>query len=180
LPDLRIFDLEGTMLESPLILIFPLAMAFAAAMDFFTMTIPNRISILLVASFAIVAVVVAPPWAVINKHLIIAAVVFVAAITMFALGWLGGGDAKLLSAASLWIGPDLFLSYIVYVTMIGGLLALALLRYRDVTVLPAWVGRQPWALRLHEQNGGIPYGVALGASAMLLYPETVWFAGLAL
>jgi prepilin peptidase CpaA len=166
------------MLESPLILIFPMAMAFAAAMDLFTMTIPNRISILLVASFAIVALVVAPSWAVINKHLMVAGIVFVAAITMFALGWLGGGDAKLLSAASLWIGPDLFVSYLVYVTMIGGLLALVILRYREVSVLPEWLGRQKWALRLHEKNGGMPYGVALGASAMLMYPQTVWFVGL--
>lgn len=166
------------MLESPIILIFPLAMAFAAAMDLFTMTIPNRISILLVATFAIVVYIVAPAWGVINKHLMIAGIVFVAAVTMFALGWLGGGDAKLLSASSLWIGPDLFVAYLVYVTLIGGVLALALLSYRDVAVLPAWITQQPWALRLHEKNGGMPYGVALGASALLMYPQTVWFAAL--
>jgi prepilin peptidase CpaA len=165
-------------MESPLILIFPLAMAFAAAMDLFTMTIPNRISILLVATFAIVVYIVAPAWGVVNKHLLIAGIVFVAAVTMFALGWLGGGDAKLLSASSLWIGPDLFVAYLVYVTLIGGILALAILRYRDVAVLPGWLTRQPWALRLHEKNGGMPYGVALGASAMFMYPQTVWFAAL--
>jgi prepilin peptidase CpaA len=166
------------MLENPLILIFPMAMAFAAAMDLFTMTIPNRISILLVASFAIVAFIVSPPATVLNKHLMIFGVVFAVAVGMFAMGWVGGGDAKLLSAASLWIGPDLFVSYLVYVTLIGGFLALALLSYRDINVLPAWVSKQPWAMRLHEKNGGMPYGVALGAGAMILYPQTVWFAGL--
>jgi prepilin peptidase CpaA len=166
------------MFESPLILIFPLAMAFAAAMDLFTMTIPNRVSILLVASFAIVAVVVGPSWAVLNKHLIVAVIVFIAAIAMFAMGWLGGGDAKLLSATSLWIGPDLLANYLVFVGILGGLLALALLRYRSVTLLPPWISRQAWALRLHEDQGGIPYGVALGASALLVYPETVWFLAL--
>jgi prepilin peptidase CpaA len=166
------------MLENPLILIFPLAMAFAAAMDFFTMTIPNRVSILLVACFAIVAFVVSPAWDVVSKHLVVAAIVFACAIAMFAMGWLGGGDAKLLSAVSLWIGPDLMASYIAVVGMFGGALALVILRYRSIGVLPEWLGRQTWALRLHEKNGGMPYGVALGAGAMLLYPQTIWFLAL--
>jgi prepilin peptidase CpaA len=166
------------MFENPLILIFPLAMAFAASMDLFTMTIPNRVSILLVVSFGIIAWIVGPSWAVLNKHLTVGAIVFVAAIAMFAMGWLGGGDAKILSAASLWIGPDLLANYLVYVGLIGGLLAFALLRYRSITVLPEWVTRQSWALRLHEKNGGMPYGVALGAGALVLYPQTVWFLAL--
>jgi prepilin peptidase CpaA len=167
------------MLEHPLILIFPLAMAFAAAMDLFTMTIPNRISIVLVASFVVVALIVAPSWLIVARHLTIFAVVLAVAVAMFAMGWLGGGDAKLLAAASLWIGPDLFLSYLVYVSVLGGLLALALLQYRGQVLLPAWLARQAWAMRLHEKNGGIPYGVALGGSAMLVYPQTLWFAALA-
>jgi prepilin peptidase CpaA len=166
------------MLEHPLILIFPLAMAFAASMDFFTMTIPNRISIVLIGSFAVIAAVVAPTWTVIGNHLLVAGVVFAVALGMFALGWMGGGDAKLLVAASLWVGPNLFLEYIVGVAMIGGVLSLATLYYRGIVVLPPWLNRQRWALRLHEKNAGIPYGIALGASAMLIYPQTVWFAAL--
>jgi prepilin peptidase CpaA len=167
------------MLENPLVLIFPLAMAFAASMDFFTMKIPNRISVVLIASFAIVAIGFAPTWGVLGRHLVVAGVVLAVAIAMWALGWLGGGDAKLLAASSLWIGPDLFASYAVSFALIGGLLALLLLQYRSIAVLPSCLSQQRWALRLHEKNGGIPYGVALGASAMLIYPETVWFAALA-
>jgi prepilin peptidase CpaA len=166
------------MLENPLILIFPLAMAFAAAMDLFTMTIPNRVSILLVASFLMVACFVNPTWDVLKQHLVVASIVFACAVAMFAMGWLGGGDAKLLSAASLWIGPDLMPTYLGVVGLIGGVLAVGLLRYRTIRVLPEWLGRQTWALRLHEQDGGMPYGVALGAGAMLLYPQTVWFLAL--
>jgi prepilin peptidase CpaA len=166
------------MVENPLILIFPLAMAFAAAMDLFTMTIPNRVSMLLVAGFVIVALVVGSSWVVLQSHLITAAIVFTIAVVMFSLGWLGGGDAKLLASASLWIGPNLFPEYLVTVGIVGGLLTVALLHFRNVEVLPSWLGRQTWALRLHEKNGGIPYGIALGASAMMLYPQTVWFIAL--
>ena len=28
--------------------------------------------------------------------------------------------------------------------------------------------------RLHEPNGGVPYGIALAAAALLVYPSTVW------
>jgi prepilin peptidase CpaA len=166
------------MLEHPLILIFPLAMAFAASIDLFTMTIPNRVSILLVLSFAIITVVVAPSWAVVGRHMMIAGVVLVVAVGMFALRLMGGGDAKLLTAASLWIGPDLFVGYLFFVAVLGGLLSLAVLRYRSITLLPAFLRTQRWALRLHERNGGIPYGIALGGSAMLIYPQTIWFKAL--
>jgi prepilin peptidase CpaA len=167
------------MLEHPLILIFPLAMAFAASIDFFTMSIPNRVSILLVASFVIVAAVVAPTWSVVGNHVLIATVVFCVSIGMFAMRLMGGGDAKLLTAASLWIGPELFVPYLYYVALLGGLLSLAVLRYRSVTLLPVFLRKQPWALRLHERTEGIPYGIALGGSAMLIYPQTIWFTALA-
>jgi prepilin peptidase CpaA len=167
------------MFQDPLILIFPLAMAFAASMDLFTMTIPNRISILLVVSFFLVVLIVSAPWGVVWRHLMIAGIVLVVAIAMFALGWLGGGDAKLLAAASLWLGPDLFVSFLLNVAIVGGILALVLLRYRGIAVLPSWLASERWALRLHEKNGGIPYGIALGGGAMFVYPQTHWFFALA-
>jgi prepilin peptidase CpaA len=33
---------------------------------------------------------------------------------------------------------------------------------------------QEWALRLHRPNGGVPYGIALAAAALLIYPDTPW------
>jgi prepilin peptidase CpaA len=165
---------------NPLILIFPLAMAFAAAMDLFTMTIPNRVSVILIATFAIIAVSAGTTWSVVGNHLMVTGAVFVAAITMYAMGWMGGGDAKLLTAASLWLGPDLFPGYLLLVSMYGGMLAFALLYFRGITLLPKWLNQQRWALRLHDSNGGIPYGVALGAAALVVYPKTSWFLALAI
>jgi prepilin peptidase CpaA len=166
------------MLEHPLILIFPLAMAFAASIDLFTMTIPNRVSGLLIVTFAIIALIVAPPWDVVGRHLMVAGAVFAVSISMFAMRWMGGGDAKLLTAASLWVGPELFPWYVFFVALLGGLLSLAILRFRSIELLPAFLGNQRWALRLHDEKGGIPYGVALGGSAMLIYPQTIWFKAL--
>ena len=99
-------------------------------------------------------------------------------IGMFALGWLGGGDAKLLAAAALWLGFDRLLEYLLYVAMAGGLLALSILIYRSIAP-PLWLCREEWAMRLHAKTGGIPYGIALAAAGLLVYPSTIWFSSLA-
>jgi prepilin peptidase CpaA len=36
-----------------------------------------------------------------------------------------------------------------------------------------------WAVRLHRCDAGIPYGIALAAGALLIYPQTSWIACLA-
>jgi Flp pilus assembly protein protease CpaA len=37
---------------------------------------------------------------------------------------------------------------------------------------------EAWAVRLHRRDAGIPYGIALAANALLVYPHTSWFASL--
>jgi prepilin peptidase CpaA len=32
---------------------------------------------------------------------------------------------------------------------------------------------------LHEPNGGVPYGIALAAAALIVYPNTMWMQSLA-
>ena len=55
-----------------------------------------------------------------------AAIAFAPAVPLVALGGLGGGDAKLLAAASLWVGPDQLLPFVALVAVFGGVLALIL------------------------------------------------------
>ena len=43
------------MYEFAILTVFPFAVAFAGAMDLFTMTIPNRISLAMIAAFAVLA-----------------------------------------------------------------------------------------------------------------------------
>ena len=45
--------------------------------------------------------------------------------------------------------------------------------------LPRLLLGEAWALRLHRQDAGIPYGLALAAGALMVYPHTVWFTGVA-
>ena len=162
------------MIEYAVILIFPAAMAFAGAMDLFTMTIPNRISIVLVGAFVVAAGMMGIGWWAFASHVGAGLLMLSIGISMFALGWLGGGDAKLLAATALWLGFDHLLPYLLLAGMAGGVLSIAVLAYRRL-LPPLWLARQEWAMRLHHAKTGIPYGIALAAAGLHVFPSTVLF-----
>ena len=166
-----------SVLEFSLFLTFPAAMAFAGAMDLLTMTIPNRISIGLIIAFVAAAIAAPLGWTELASHVGAGALMLVVGIGMFSLGWLGGGDAKLLAAAALWFGFEGLVQYLVLVSIAGGALALLIFSYRNLAP-PLWLCRQDWAMRLHAKAGGIPYGIALAAAGLWLYPSTPWLSSL--
>ena len=93
--------------------------------------------------------------------------------SFFACGWIGGGDAKLAAATALWLGFDQLMNYLLYASLIGGVMTLLMIRLRTMP-LPAALQGQEWAQRLHRLDGGVPYGIALAAAALLVYPNTSW------
>jgi|SRR5215467_13843954 len=155
------------------LLLFPALMAFAASSDLLTMTISNRLSLALAGGFFLLVIVTGMSLHAIGMHLAAAAVVLVVAFVFFSRGWIGGGDAKLTAAIALWFGFDYLLDYLIYASLFGGALTLAIIQFRKIP-LPAALARQNWILRLHETDGGIPYGIALAAAALAIYPRTGW------
>ena len=155
------------------LLLFPALMAFAASSDLLTMTISNRLSLALAGSFFLLTLIVGLSLPAIGMHLAAGALVLVVAFGFFSQGWIGGGDAKLAAATALWFGFDFLLDYLVYASLFGGVLTLILIQFRKLP-LPGPLARQPWIMRLHEAGGGIPYGIALAAAALTVYPKTNW------
>jgi len=155
------------------VFLFPALMAFAAASDLFTMTIPNRVSLLLVAGFFVLAGLGGMPLASIAMHVGAGLTVLVIAFACFAFGWIGGGDAKVAAAAGLWFGFPPLASYLVYASLFGGALTLLMLQFRRWP-LPYSLVSQEWLQRLHHKDSGIPYGIALALGALMIYPETKW------
>jgi prepilin peptidase CpaA len=155
------------------LMLFPALMAFAAASDLFTMTISNRVSLALVAGFLVLAPLGGMGFYDILSHLGAGAAVLVVAFGCFAMGWIGGGDAKVAAAAGLWFGFGHLLNYLIYASLFGGALTLLLLQFRQWP-LPYPLAAQPWLLRLHAKESGIPYGIALAVGALMIYPETDW------
>jgi prepilin peptidase CpaA len=155
------------------LILFPALMAFAASSDFLTMTISNRVSLLLVAGFFSLAGMSGMVSLEIGYHLAAGCAVLLVAFGFFARGWIGGGDAKLAASTALWLGFDHLLEYLLCASLFGGALTLLVLQFRSLP-LPGRLVSQRWLERLHQKNGGVPYGIALAAAALVVYPQTQW------
>lgn len=163
------------MFELLVLLIFPAAMVFAALSDLVTMTISNWISIGLAASFVVLGLWAGLDLAVIGSHLLIGLIALALGFGCFAMKWIGGGDAKLFAATSIWLGWAGFSEYALFAAFLGGILTIALVLMRPLP-LPARLTRHRWIDRLHKLEDGIPYGVALGAAGLIVYPKTILLA----
>lgn len=165
------------MLQLPLLLIFPAALAFAASTDLVTMTIPNRVSIALAAGFLVVAPFTGLTVHAIGYHVLAGLLMLVIGFGMFAFRILGGGDAKLLAAVALWTGFEHLLPYCFLVAILGGVLSAAILGFRSLPLPPSLL-RIHWIENLHRKTTGIPYGLALAGAGLLIYPGTNVFLAL--
>jgi prepilin peptidase CpaA len=112
-------------------------------------------------------------------HLLVMGVVLIVSILFFLAGWMGGGDVKFLSAVALWMGPGDAAPFVVLMALLGAALAILLLFVRrymcllDRRVHRLWlVGR---VVELAEA-GQCPYGVAIGAAALLAAPRVFGLA----
>lgn len=149
---------------------FPGLMAWAALSDVATMIIPNRISIALVGLFFVAAWLAHLSLADTALHAGVGLAALALTIAGFAMGWMGGGDAKLIAAASLWIGPKAAAPFLLFTAVAGGGLALVLMSAR--TYGAPYAARAPeWLQRLLTPKGAIPYGVAIAVGAVAAFPN---------
>lgn len=145
---------------------------FAAAVsDLLTMTIPNRLSLAIAALFPVAALAAGVGAPTLAWHFAAGLAVLAVCFALFALGWIGGGDAKLAAAIAVWTGPFMpLLEWSILAAVFGGVLTLAMLAARWLP-LPAPLAAQGWIARLHDRKAGIPYGIALSAAALTTFPS---------
>jgi prepilin peptidase CpaA len=156
------------------LMVLPALLALAAGWDLASYTIPNALPLALIAAFAVFGVAAGLPGAALGVHLAAGLVGLAAGFAMFAAGWIGGGDAKLFAATTLWFGFADLLTYTLTSAVLGGGLTLLILMARRMP-LPAGLIGQSWIARLHDAKSGVPYGVALAAGALLTLPESQIF-----
>jgi len=159
-------------LQTALLLIFPVLVIGAALRDATSYTIPNWISLALVAAFPVAALALGLPLAAIGVSLAVGAVALVLGMIMFALRWIGGGDAKLFAAAALWLGLAPVGIYLAVTGVAGGALAVGLLGLRSTHVRPWLPARPAWLARLVEPGENVPYGVAICIGALAAFPAS--------
>ena len=153
-----------------MVVIFGAAMFMAAFKDVTTMTIPNWISLALIAGFFAVIIFVRPGWSEFGTHLLVGLTFFLLGFAVFAFGWLGGGDAKLMAATALWWQwPDAVM-YVLYTTVTGAALGFALLIGRKF--IPVRILTAPWAYAMFKDEKKMPYGLALAAGALFTLPQS--------
>lgn len=153
------------------VLILPLLLVIAAMSDIATMTIPNWISGVLVVSFLALGLVFRMPMNEVAQAMGVGAGFLVAGMALFALGWLGGGDAKLMAATAVWFGWPSVLTFTFSTLIAGGAATLILLAFRRVQ-LPQPVLSVPWVGRLHSASEALPYGVAIAAGGLVALSQS--------
>jgi len=154
------------LLAAALVLCFPALVLSAAVSDATSFTIPNWIPLALLALFPAAGLVAGVPLPTLGLHLALGAGALVVGVGMFALRWMGGGDAKLIAAVVLWLGLPALPGFVLATALTGGGLAMLLLMLRSAH-FRALVALGPrWVNRLADGKAGIPYGVAIAAGAL--------------
>ena len=156
--------------------LFTAVMAVAAFEDFRRLTIPNLLPLLLCAAWPFYVAAAPLPGGTLGSALGAAGgafAVFLGGAVLFARGWLGGGDVKLLSAATLWAGAPQALGLLVVTGLLGGVLALILLgpfgkfasAARRLLGPPNTPPSHPGA---PEPAVPVPYGVAIAGAGVIV------------
>jgi len=154
-----------------LLSLFPALVIGAAMRDATSFTIPNWISAVAVVAFFPTALLAGVPVSGLGVCLGVGVAALALGIGMFALGWIGGGDAKLFAACGLWLGWPAVLPFLAWTALAGGALAVGLLGARKVA-LPVAVRGPAWMGRLLTPGGDVPYGVAIAFGALAAFPES--------
>ena len=165
------------MLSALPLLAFPVLLIVAALKDVVSFTIPNWISAALLLAFPVAALAAGMGWGEASQHAAVGGVALLVGMGLFALNWMGGGDAKLLSAAALWLGPAATPSFVMSTALVGGALALALIAARKAHTFVPVAPNTGWVQALLNPKGDIPYGVAICIGALLAFPLSSLFSG---
>ena len=151
----------------------PLAFAglviVAAMTDLATFTIPNWISVALAVAFIPASLLAGLPLSQIGIDVGVGVGMFVLGAVMFALGWIGGGDAKLMAASAIWLGLGGLPAFLVFTGLAGGALAMALLAMRSAWLRPLAAAGPSWTQRLATPGESAPYGVAIAIGALAAF-----------
>jgi prepilin peptidase CpaA len=168
-------ETKMNLVQAALLTAFPLLVVAAALTDAASFTIPNRISALLVVTFVPAALALGVPLGEMGVH----AAVFIAALLvgmgLFAAGWVGGGDAKLLAAASVWLGLQAMPVFLIATALAGGALSVLLMNIRASWLQPYLARGPAWFARLATPGADVPYGVAIAVGALAAFPHSAPF-----
>jgi prepilin peptidase CpaA len=150
--------------------IYCLLLGISAITDVTRFIIPNLVVLALILLFVVTAALlpIETDWI---SHFGAALVVFGGGIVLYAIKAFGAGDVKLIAALALWTGFDHLLPFLIYVSLLGGGLALGLLVLRRVIFsLQVGIanGDSVTMPRLLIQGEPVPYGLAIAPAGIIV------------
>lgn len=161
------------MTELLVLTLFPTLVIAAAIGDLLTMRIPNWLNAAVALSVLPMAALAGMPLDVVQWHLLAGVVMLVFGFGLFARGYVGGGDAKLMAAAGLWVGWSALLPFVLVTTLAGGALAVVYKLYQLVRTEQE-VRDFVWLRRVLRSDLELPYGIAIAVGAVWVYSGTWW------
>ncbi len=160
-------------IQTLLMAAFPVLVIIAALKDATSFTIPNWLSGALALAFFPAALAAGLSLPGFGMHLAVGFGALIAGMGMFAMGWIGGGDAKLFAGVGLWLGLSALEPFLIVTALTGGALAVALVNLRSAWVRNLVPTGPAWIERLREPKGDAPYGVAIAVGALAAFPQCV-------
>jgi prepilin peptidase CpaA len=159
------------------LLLFVFAMVSAAVSDLTTYKIRNNLILTLLLAYLAFAPIAGFTFQEIARSIAVAGGVLLVSFALFAAGWIGGGDAKLASVTTLWLGAHNALAYFWLLSVLGGALAIVVYFCR-MWPMPEWLAktRSIARLRARAQGTELPYGVAITLAGLCVLPSTPWMA----
>jgi len=153
----------------------------AGLSDIRGLTIPNMYSALVIGAFVLCY---AALWlggrddvfASLSSHIVGAALVFLITLAMFMFKIIGAGDSKFATALAFWVGVKGLFPFIIYMSFVGGALALLALALQKWTPFKS-PKPDSWVARVQGGESKVPYGVAIVIGALASFAKIGYFSG---
>jgi prepilin peptidase CpaA len=142
----------------------------AAIYDFRTFTIPHAFTYGVIALFAISLFFVPFSLSFIAWHILAGFLAFIAALILYILGLMGGGDVKVFGAIGLWVLPSGLLGLIFCVTISGLFVSITYLLVKILTIKNEEGVRLSFADKIKAvKSTKIAYGPAITLGTIIYY-----------
>jgi prepilin peptidase CpaA len=146
-------------------------LVLAGMYDLVSFRIPNLLVMGVAALFIANVLWLGFPWKEAGLHILIGVAVFAVGAVLFRFHLVGGGDVKLFAATAMWSGPPLIVSHLFLTSLAALGLVMIMLAGRQLYAaatlgIPAL--RRFSVPRVLQPGVGVPYGVAIAASAVIL------------
>ncbi len=147
------------------------SLLLGALLDVATRTIPN----FLASTVMVIGLAIAASNGQMQYSILVAGAVFALSVTFWRLGWMGGGDVKLLGAAAFALPPNAVPLFVAAVAIAGGVLAVSYLLARKLVSVPSTrrpagliervVRVEQWRIR---RGRPLPYACAIAAGFIFM------------